>query len=267
MFGIREHVFRRGELKRLRVKDMDRLAVMVKLKDERDLLVRANSSLADKAINSKKELEIARADLERYLALGEVPEDVPELWAEIETGGTFRVWSTLFFTDRTAYNHTTQRMFVTPQGQVGQGKNAGMVWSDTNVKEGGLLPGGIPAALTTVCVELIGMDNETAARARAEGALAFDLIQTRLDLTSLGAMLWGESGRVGWLSLARFKGKPKKATSPHGVWTIDKDGVHVPKNGGALFSLLTGFGDGAGVLTGRMRVTFTGVWQEPVEIG
>jgi len=56
--------------------------------------------------------------------------------------GEQAIWSTWQYANAAAVANTNNRVFTTPQGMVGQGFGAALTIAETNLKEGGRIPGG-----------------------------------------------------------------------------------------------------------------------------
>jgi hypothetical protein len=202
-------------------------------------------------------------DLERYLSLGKLPKTEKSLYQALKPGGLARVWSTYHFEQDKAGN-STHRLFVTPLGQSGQGKQAAATIADTNLREGAALPGRAEALFSEVSVELVQMGDDEAEYVRENGVLFLDLIQMRFDLLPLGSLQWDQSGRAGRGSLSFAKSVTKDLPEGNGSWSFSDKGLQTGKN--ALFTINLSFGDEEGEVTGRVRVTLIGKWLESIEV-
>jgi len=240
------------------------------------LSLAAVNRLKDRALRAEQkagELELLRdmaeRELDRYLALGTPPpmKENEGLYPDLKKGGNLRAWSTFRLGEECSYlSNACFRLFSTPLGQVGQGKVSAMDCGDTNMRESGMLPGGFPVLLTGLIVELVGFTDEQAALMQEHGMLSFDLTQTQLDLTALGALSWAPDKRVGWLDLVS---EPEaEIPTAQGPWRVDGAGIFVPRRGS--FSVLLRFGElpaSTGSLRGRVRITLVGTLQGGIEIG
>lgn len=98
----------------------------------------------------------------------------------IRVGGGI-VWSTQEYQPGSALANTAARMFTTPRGQIGQGHTTALTFPETNLKEGGRLPGGIAFNVKQVYWEAMHSDSAFARAFVANTAWAWDFIQTLVD--------------------------------------------------------------------------------------
>jgi hypothetical protein len=109
------------------------------------------------------------------------------------------VWSTYLLSGAIEYG--SFRLFTTPLGMQGQGFTVGLTRAETNLREGGRIPGMYCLDVTHVGVELFG-DTEDVEAVRQSGTLAWNFVQTEVDIGPLSAFL-SENEKRGFLAINR----------------------------------------------------------------
>jgi len=123
------------------------------------------------------------------------------------------IYSSVFFLPEDVLSHSTVRLFTHSLGQA-DSRGRLITRSESNLKEGGYLPGRCAACIKSVVVELLDGSDEDARQVRETGVIAFDAIQTDLDVSPLGVFSWDSSGRKGIFRLADRDASPEPTKSP-----------------------------------------------------
>ena len=128
--------------------------------------------------------------------------------------GEQSIWSEQFFPGASVVANSTNRLFSTPLGQVGQGFTVALSIAETNLKEGGRVPQGVAYDVFGIATQILHATNATDAPAAFNapadttveiadilnvlnnGVLSWDFTQTQVDIAP--CMLIGKgSGAFG----------------------------------------------------------------------
>jgi hypothetical protein len=145
------------------------------------------------------------------------------------------VYSTFYLQAGSVLSYTSNRLFSTPLGAIGQGKDLGLDRADTNLREGGQLPADVQVR-ALVC-EIIGGTSEDIAQLRATGTLMWDLVQVSVDVAPLGVFTWDAAGRTGVLKLSDIENPSEEDAK---TTNLSDSGFILKK--GMTFGMVLGFG-------------------------
>ena len=196
--------------------------------------------------------------------------------------GEVTVWST-FQLPAAAIVNSTNRLFTTPRGQVGQGFGAALTLAQTSIKEGGRVPSGLAYdvfGLSCDITESNGVALQTGANIndlvniQRGGVLQWDFVQTIVDIAPV--MLVGAGGGAfGALGNAAALGNMNNGNGA--IFMYRKSPVALP--GGCTFSVqLVMGGNATGVLVAPgpsvpalasakdVRVSLFGYYKSVIEI-
>ncbi len=190
--------------------------------------------------------------------------------------GEVTVWST-FSLAAGAIANSTNRLFTTPRGQVGQGFANALTIAQTSIKEGGRVPSGLAYDVFGVACE-ITESNGTAIQTQANlndlvnlqrsGVLQWDFVQTAVDIAPV--MLVGAGGGAfGALGNAAAQGSMSNGNGA--IFMYRKSPVALP--GGCTFAVQLLIGGAAAVggvpvlaSAKDVRVTLFGYYKSVIEI-
>lgn len=124
---------------------------------------------------------------------------------EIIRIGEQALWSTQRYPTATALANTSARVFTTPRGQVGQGFGAALTLAETNLKEGGRVPGGFAFDVDAIALQpytltgttpntIFPLVGEDARNMMSNLVVQWDFIQTIIDVAP--AALIGQGGGI-----------------------------------------------------------------------
>jgi len=202
--------------------------------------------------------------------------------------GEITLYSTFCFVPAALAN-TSNRLFATPLGQVGQGFAVGATISHTNLKEGGRIPSGQAYDVYGVAAQLIGSGDATGAALATpfdtgaagagdianmqnivnNGILRWDFTQTIVDICPV--MLAGAGGGVYGAVSQNAAGANSGAMNNGngGIWMYRKHPVALP--GATTFGVLLDFGSTAAAQPATsataVRVVLLGYYKSVIEIG
>lgn len=204
--------------------------------------------------------------------------------------GEQTLWSTLLMANAAVIANSTNRIFTTPIGQVGQGFAGALSIAETNLKEGGRVPAGVAYDVFGVASEIVS-SNSTGDTGRLalptdtdaligdalnivhNGVLSWDFTQTTVDICPI--ILAGAGGGLfGSLAVSVIGAAPATIQVGHlnngngHVWMYRKHPVALPGN--STFSIVVRFGSRAADISGNsasLRVTLLGYYKNVIEIG
>jgi hypothetical protein len=202
--------------------------------------------------------------------------------------GEQSIWSTQYFAGTSALASTTNRIFVTPLGQSGQGFTNALTIGETNLKEGGRVPSGVAYDVFGIATQFGGMNQQndaggtlnnvlnTAARTgdivnvQNNCALSWDFTQTQVDICPL--ILAGAGGGVFGAIATADAATPVTAGSLNNgngsIWLYRKHPVALPGN--STFSIQLRFGSRAAAVSANgltVRCVLMGYYKNVIEIG
>ena len=199
--------------------------------------------------------------------------------------GEQTIWSTLLFANGSALANSTQRCFVTPIGQQGQGFANALSIAETNLKEGGRVPAGVAYDVFGVACQVeqstgaadagnLSSPIDTAAdigdllNIIQNGVLSWDFTQTQIDIcpVSLAGAGGGAYGAVSQNAAGANTGHMNNGVGQ--IWMYRKHPVALP--GSATFSIHVRFGSRAaavGAASMALRVILLGYYKNVIEIG
>lgn len=135
---------------------------------------------------------------------GVAPMELPKI---IRRVGEQALWSSQNYPDATALASTTARVFTTPRGQIGQGFATALSTAETNLKEGGRIPGGQAYDVFGVACQTYYSNQWPVVRADVANmtnncVLAWDFLQTQIEiapssLVGAGGGPWGDTADTG----------------------------------------------------------------------
>jgi hypothetical protein len=200
--------------------------------------------------------------------------------------GEQTIWSTLLFASGTALASSTQRAFVTPLGQQGQGFTNALSIAETNLKEGGRVPAGVAYDVFGIACQVLQSDNtadtgdfdqpiDTQASISQllniinNGVLSWSFTQTEIDIcpVSLAGAGGGAYGSVSQNAAGANSGHMNNGVGQ--IWMYRKHPVALP--GSATFSIQVRFGSRAGAVAAgnsiALRCILLGYYKNVIEIG
>lgn len=202
--------------------------------------------------------------------------------------GEISIWSTFALLPGAIAN-TSNRMFSTPIGQIGQGFAVGLTISLTNLKEGGRVPNGQAFEVYGVAAQIMGgadatgatlatpFDNGVAGAGDVQnlinvinnGVLRWDFTQSVIDIcpVMLAGAGGGAFGAIAQNAAAANSGSMGNGNG--GIWMYRKHFVNLP--GATTFGVLLDFGTTAAAqpatTTTAVRVVLIGLYRSVIEIG
>jgi hypothetical protein len=202
--------------------------------------------------------------------------------------GEQTLWSTLFLPGTSVIANSTNRIFSTPVGQVGQGFGQALSIAETNLKEGGRVPAGVAYDVFGLASEIVsanqaadtaGITLATATNSVAlisdalniqhNGVLSWDFTQTTVDICPV--ILAGAGGGLfGALASTLNNVNVGHMNNGNGhIWMYRKHPVALPGN--STFSIVVRFGSRAAAISQAngltLRVTLLGYYKNVIEIG
>jgi hypothetical protein len=202
--------------------------------------------------------------------------------------GEQTLWSTLFLPGTSVIANSTNRIFSTPVGQVGQGFGQALSIAETNLKEGGRVPAGVAYDVFGLASEIVSASqaNDTAGITLAtatnsvaliadalniqhNGVLSWDFTQTTVDICPV--ILAGAGGGLfGALASTLNNVNVGHMNNGNGhIWMYRKHPVALPGN--STFSIVVRFGSRAAAISQgnglTLRVTLLGYYKNVIEIG
>ena len=206
--------------------------------------------------------------------------------------GEQTLWSTLLMANAAGIANSTNRIFTTPIGQVGQGFAGALSIAETNLKEGGRVPAGVAYDVFGIASEIVSststgdlgslaLPTDTdatvtdALNIQHNGVLSWDFTQTTVDicpiiLAGAGGGLFGAlAAAVGVAPAAGAINAIGHLNNGNGhVWMYRKHPVALPGN--STFSIVVRFGSRAAAISANsasLRVTLLGYYKNVIEIG
>ena len=202
--------------------------------------------------------------------------------------GEQTLWSTLFLPGASVIANSTNRIFSTPVGQVGQGFAQALSIAETNLKEGGRVPAGVAYDVFGIASEIVsanqaadtaGITLATASNSvglisdalniQHNGVLSWDFTQTTVDICPV--ILAGAGGGLfGALASTLNNVNVGHMNNGNGhIWMYRKHPVALPGN--STFSIVVRFGSRAAAVSQNngltLRVTLLGYYKNVIEIG
>jgi hypothetical protein len=210
--------------------------------------------------------------------------------------GEQTIWSSQMHIGGSAIANTTNRVFTTPLGQVGQGFVAALSIAETNLKEGGRVPSGVAYDVFGVsCYMLQSDDIADGGNADLDvpingnsavggndsiinlvnllnnGVLSWDFTQTQVDIATV-TLVGAGGGAFGGIAAADAAG----ATASFGnlnngngaIWLYRKHPVALPGN--STFAIILRYGSRADVIGANsvvVKITLLGYYKNVIEIG
>tara|TARA_R110002126_G_scaffold4536_16_gene23912 strand:- start:4178 stop:4819 length:642 start_codon:yes stop_codon:yes gene_type:complete len=198
-------------------------------------------------------------------------------------------WSAQRYPDTTAVASTTDRLFTTPRGQVGQGFAASLTLPETNLKEGGRIPSQYSYDVEAIAVQPYYFDNNQLATVGGgtdlintlnHCVLLWDFVQTQIEIAPV-SLIGGGGGIFGGIAGAGGDATAGVATTFSGdvgngngqLWVYRRHPVLLPSN--STFALLLSWGGsaqpiGAGLGLAHdliLRVVLLGRFQTAIATG
>jgi len=191
-------------------------------------------------------------------------------------------WSAQNYPDATAVANTTDRLFTTPRGQVGQGFAVGLTIPETNLKEGGRIPSQYAYDVEAIAVQPYYFDNRPIVGADLRNLLShcvllWDFVQTQIEIAPIslvgaGGGIYGATADTGGVE-GGLGGSRIALNNGNGqLWVYRRHPVLLPSN--STFALLLSWGTGATVIDGGagnsamvVRVVLLGRFQTAIATG
>jgi len=203
------------------------------------------------------------------LPAGGAPMELPKQVIRI---GEQALWSTCSFQVGAAVAATSTRLFTTQRGQVGQGFANALSISDTNLKEGGRVPGGYAYDVYAVAVQPAFLGKAAAGNQASldqpemtyyavkhlqyHGVLIWDFLQVQVEIAPV-ELIGAGGGVFGSTSTNAAAATRANLNSGAGqIWIYRQHPVILPSN--ATFSMLLNFGAEAPVLGTPLAVNIGG---------
>lgn len=108
------------------------------------------------------------------------PSPLPVMPQSVIRYGEQPIWSTYRLARGTALSHTQHRLFTVPRGQTGQGFTRAISIAETNLWEGGRLPGGMAYDVNTVKIAIYASEGVARSLSRSM-SWAWDFTQVLVD--------------------------------------------------------------------------------------
>jgi len=201
--------------------------------------------------------------------------------------GEQSLWSSQLF-NVAAVADSVNRLFTTPQGQVGGGFTRALSIGETNLKEGGRIPNGVAYDVFGISAQVIATSDDGDAATNwgvalntdaqilnlinilNNAVLTWDFTQTQVDIAPIsligsGGGVFGPVGIVGNGAEQRAGSIGNGAGS---IWMYRKHPVALP--GSTTFSVLCRFGNRASAITSAsmvLKVSLLGYYKNIIEIG
>jgi hypothetical protein len=202
--------------------------------------------------------------------------------------GEQTLWSTLFLPGASVIANSTNRIFSTPVGQVGQGFGQALSIAETNLKEGGRVPAGVAYDVFGIASEIVSANqaNDTAGITLATASNSVALISDALNIQHNGVLSWdftqttvdicpvilagAGGGLYGALASTLNNANVGHMNNGNGhIWMYRKHPVALPGN--STFSIVVRFGSRAAAISANngltLRVTLLGYYKNVIEIG
>lgn len=217
---------------------------------------------------------------------GQIPAVPMEQPRNLFRYGEQTIWSTYLLTGTSTVANTTNRLFTTAYGQVGQGFVAALSVAETSQKSGPILPAGVAYDVFGIACQVLhgdaandsSMDFDVPANTSAatadlvnvlnSGVLSWDFTQTSVDIAPV--MLVGAGGgifgAVATTNNATAVGGVGNGNG--GVWLYRKHPVALP--GQSQFAIVLRFGSRAAPIGTNdigVRIVLMGYYKNVIEIG
>jgi hypothetical protein len=206
--------------------------------------------------------------------------------------GEQTIWSSQMHVGGAVIANTTNRVFTTPLGQVGQGFTAALSIAETNLKEGGRVPSGVAYDVFGISCHIIqsdgtadaaGDDLDVPINAAADlnnlvnvvnnGVLTWDFTQTQVDIAPI-VLIGSGGGAFGAISVSGDGAGAAAASAGAlnngngSIWLYRKHPVALPGN--STFAIVIRYGSRTeDVVTNSivLKVTLVGYYKNVIEIG
>ena len=194
------------------------------------------------------------------------------------------IWSTQLH-QTGAIASTTNRIFTTPIGQVGQGFTNALTIAETNLKEGGRVPSGVAYDVFGVAAEVclssaaddsgtISQSIDTQATIQSllniiqNGVLTWDFTQTQVDIAPI-ALCGAGGGAFGAVAQNAAGANSGHMNNGNGsIWMYRKHPVALPGN--STFAITSRYGSRAAAVANNavyLRIVLLGYYKNVIEIG
>jgi hypothetical protein len=167
-------------------------------------------------------------------------------------------WSAWRYADGSTVASTTDRLFATPRGQVGQGFATSLSLSETNLKEGGRIPSQYAYDVEAIAVQPYYQTNDTMSRADVANlqnycVLLWDFTQTQIEIAPIsligaGGGIFGATADTGAVEGGAGGSRVLANNGNGSLWIYRQHPVLLPSN--STFGLLLSWGSGAQVIDG-----------------
>ena len=197
--------------------------------------------------------------------------------------GEQALWSSFAYPDTTALASTSNRTFVTPRGSTGQGFAAALSRAETNMEEGGRIPGGYAYTVGAIALQPYYLDSTPICGADIRNVtqncvliwtfLQVEIVISHATLIGAGGGIFGTTnidpaaplGGTGGSSVALNNGAGQ-------LWNYQVVPVELPAN--TTFALVQEWGSSAIAVDGSagnstlvVRNTLLGVYKSAIPVG
>lgn len=200
---------------------------------------------------------------------GSVPMQLPKSIVRI---GEQAIWSAFRYPDTTALANTEDRLFTAPRGQVAQGFAAALSLAETNLKEGGRIPGGFAFSVEGVSAYPYYIGGSGAGTWAIDGGdirnfvdncvISWDFIQTRIEigpalLVGAGGGVYGTTADTGAAEGGAGGSRMALNNGNGQIWLYSRHPVALPAD--VTFAMVLNWGTNASVVDGGLNNAALGV--------
>lgn len=210
---------------------------------------------------------------------GLAPMELPKRVIRI---GEQALWSSFRYTNGQAVASTQNRLFAAPRGQVAQGFAAPLSIAETNLKEGGRVPGGYAYDVYAMACEAFYINNRAIVSADLgnvlhHSVLLWDFLQTQVEVAPVSLIgaaggIFGSTADTGGVEGGAGGSRIALNNGNGSLWVYRSHPVVLPAN--ATFSILHVWGANGAVIDGgpgnsdmQVRVDLLGRFQTAIAIG
>lgn len=166
-------------------------------------------------------------------------------------------WSSFFYQDGAALADRADRLFVTPQGQQGQGFSSSLSKAETNMVESGRIPTGLALTVRAIALDpyyqtAVPMVYGMLKNLQAHALLEWSMLNTTIDVAPIaligsGGGIYGSTADTGGVD--GTGGSREALNNGAGqVWSYDQ--LHILLPSSTTFSVVLRFGGDAQVVDG-----------------
>lgn len=213
-----------------------------------------------------------------------VPMEIPKAVVRV---GEQAIWSAQRYPDTTALANTSARVFTTPRGQVGQGFSTALTIAETNLKEGGRIPGSLAYDVAAIAAQpytgtgttagtlypLVGADMRNL---MSNCVLQWDFTQVLIDVAPValigqGGGIFGSTADTGAAEGGSGGTRTLLNNGAGSLWVYREFPIALPSN--ATFAILLTWGGSAIAVDGGtdgyaliVRIHLIGKFKAAIEI-